>query len=187
MQTTIENKDGNIYKVVDIGEQAWLVDNLNVSTFRNGDIIPEAKTAVEWHRAEKEKKPAWCYYDNNLENGKKYGKLYNWFAVNDPRGLAPEGWHIPSKKEFKVLLENLNRKGRNAYDEFLTSFRPLFSGSRLPNCIFNGLGESAHYWSSTRWFTGNAGALYIIRDWKAVKWCSDYKKINGYSVRCLKD
>jgi uncharacterized protein (TIGR02145 family) len=191
MQTTAKDKDGNIYETINISEQVWLAENLNVSTFRNGDPIPEAKTAVEWHRAEKEKKPAWCYYENYLENGKKFGKLYNWFAVDDPRGLAPEGWHIPSKKEYKVLLENLSGKGGNSYDELLISgssgFGSLFGGSRLPNCIFGGLDESAHYWSATKWFTGNAGGLEIISNWKTAKWCSDFKKSCGFSVRCLKD
>jgi uncharacterized protein (TIGR02145 family) len=82
-----------------------MTTNLNVSKFRNGDPIPEVKTKEEWNKALQSKQSAWCYYDNDPSNGAKYGKLYNWWAVNDPRGLAPEGWHIPSVNEFGVLQE----------------------------------------------------------------------------------
>jgi len=70
-----------------------MAKNLNVSTFRNGDAISEAKTDEEWRTAGENKKPVWYYYDNEYSNGEKYGKLYNWYAVIDPRGLAPVCWH----------------------------------------------------------------------------------------------
>lgn len=92
---------------VKIGNQIWMTKNLDVSTFRNGEIIPEAKTNEEWQEANKQKKPAWCYYDNDPENGKKYGKLYNGYAIADKRGLAPEGWHIPTLDEMELLKKNL--------------------------------------------------------------------------------
>ena len=91
------------YKSIKIGTQTWMTKNLNVSTFRNGDPIPEAKTEEEWKKAGEEGKPAWCYYDNDPKNGEKYGKLYNWHAVSDPRVLAPNGWHIPSDSEWSFL------------------------------------------------------------------------------------
>jgi uncharacterized protein (TIGR02145 family) len=91
------------YKSVKIGTQTWMTENLNVSTFRNGDPILEAKTKEEWEKADKEGKPAWCYYDNDPKNGAIYGKLYNWYAVIDPRGLAPAGWHVPSDPEWTTL------------------------------------------------------------------------------------
>ena len=90
---------------IKIGSQVWTNENLNVDHFRNGDIIPEAKTAEEWINAGKNKQAAWCYYDNDPTNSQKYGKLYNWYAVNDTRGLAPAGWHIPSKDDCIVLLK----------------------------------------------------------------------------------
>jgi uncharacterized protein (TIGR02145 family) len=65
------------------------------------------KTNEEWMKAGENKQPAWCYYDNDPKNGKKYGKLYNWYAVSDPRGLAPEGWHIPSRQEIDSFEEFL--------------------------------------------------------------------------------
>ena len=76
---------------VKIGNQTWMKKNLDVSKFRNGDIVPEVRSQEEWSNAALENKPAWCYYNNDQANGVKYGKLYNWYAVNDPRGLAPEG------------------------------------------------------------------------------------------------
>jgi hypothetical protein len=69
---------------ITIGNQIWSTKNLDVSNFRNGDIIPEAKTDEEWAKFGQEHQPAWCYYDNDPENGKMYGKLYNWYAVNQP-------------------------------------------------------------------------------------------------------
>jgi uncharacterized protein (TIGR02145 family) len=92
---------------VKIGKHVCMTRNLNVSSFRNGDPIPHAKTNEEWKRADKNKQPAWCYYDNDSAYGVKYGKLYNWYAVTDPRGLAPKGWHIPSREEWIVLTDYL--------------------------------------------------------------------------------
>ena len=76
---------------VTIATQIWAAANLNVGTFRNGDSIPEARTHQEWAAAGEAGKPAWCYYNNDPANGLRYGKLYNWYAVNDPRELAPAG------------------------------------------------------------------------------------------------
>lgn len=94
-------------KSVKIGDQIWMTENLNVDRFRNGDPIPEARTDEEWEKAGDNSMPAWCYYENNSENGAVFGKLYNWFAVMDSRGLAPEGQHIPNDREWLNLKENL--------------------------------------------------------------------------------
>jgi len=94
-------------QTVIIGTQVWMTKNLNVSTFRNGEPIPQAKTGEEWEKAGQNKQPAWCYYENDLANGAKYGKLYNWYAVIDSRGLAPEGYHIPSDAEWTKLTDFL--------------------------------------------------------------------------------
>ena len=99
--------------------QIWTTDNLDVSTFRNGDAIPEAKTEAEWKEAGMNAQPAWCYYENDAANGKKYGKLYNWFAVNDARGLAPQGWHVPSDEEWTKLCDHLG--GRHVAGEKMKS------------------------------------------------------------------
>lgn len=95
------------FKSVVIGNQEWMTENLSVKFFRNGDPIPVAKTNEEWTKAGRTGQPAWCYYDNKSANGKIYGKLYNWYAVNDGRGLAPKGWHIPNCDEWGILVDYL--------------------------------------------------------------------------------
>jgi len=90
-------------QAIKIGTQTWATKNLNVAKFRNGDVISQAKTDEEWEAAGDNKQPAWCYYENNTANGTKYGKLYNWYAVVDYRGLAPTGHHIPTDEEWTVL------------------------------------------------------------------------------------
>jgi uncharacterized protein (TIGR02145 family) len=107
----ITDQDKRIFKIVKIGNQRWMAENLNVSTYRNGDSIPQVKNGAEW---EKLKTGAWCYYENKTENGSKYGKLYNWYAVNDARGLAPLGFHIPSDEEWEQLIKNLGSKEAGA-------------------------------------------------------------------------
>lgn len=97
-------RDSKVYKTVKIGSQLWMAENLNVSRFRNGDFIPEVKSTEEWQNACKNKQPAWCYYNNIELNGIRYGKLYNWYAVNDPRELAPAGWRVASEKDWNILL-----------------------------------------------------------------------------------
>jgi uncharacterized protein (TIGR02145 family) len=102
------DKEGNIYKTVEIGKQEWMAENLNVSYFHNGDPIPEAKTDEQWKTAGDKEQPVWCYYDNDPANGKKYGKLYNWYAVDSLlRKISPIGWKIPSKREWEMLTDFL--------------------------------------------------------------------------------
>ena len=92
---------------ITIGTQTWTSKNLDVSTFRNGEAIPEVKSAEEWEKAGDNKTAAFCYYEYDSKNGKVYGKLYNWYAVNDSRGLAPKGYHIPSDAEWTILTDKL--------------------------------------------------------------------------------
>lgn len=94
-------------KSVTIGTQVWMVENLNIATFRNGVAISEAKSDEEWKKARENKQPAWCYYDNDPKNGVKYGKLYNWYAVVDTNGVCPQGWHVPSDAEWDTLINYL--------------------------------------------------------------------------------
>ncbi len=106
----IYNASDEIEAPVKVGNQIWSNRNLNVSTFRNGDPIPEAKNATEWQVFCKTNKPAFCYLNFDPKNGKKYGKLYNFHAVMDERGLAPKGWHVPSKNEYETLISFLGGK-----------------------------------------------------------------------------
>jgi uncharacterized protein (TIGR02145 family) len=102
---------------VTIGKQVWMSKNLNVDKFRNGDPIPEAKTKEEWLKAGENKQPAWCYYENNPANGTKYGKLYNWYAVNDIRGLAPIGYHTPSNGDWDTLETYLSSQTKETWKD----------------------------------------------------------------------
>jgi clan AA aspartic protease (TIGR02281 family) len=97
-------------KSVKIGTQTWMTENLNVDRFRNGDLILEARTEEEWLIASKNETPAWCYYNNDASNGAIYGKLYNWYAVIDKRGLAPVGWHVPTIKDWGKMFKFLDPK-----------------------------------------------------------------------------
>jgi len=92
---------------VTIGTQVWTTKNLEVTKFRNGDPIPQAKTLEEMEAFSKAKEPAWCYYDFNTSSGKKYGKMYNGYAMIDPRNIAPIGWHVPSNDEYLLLINFL--------------------------------------------------------------------------------
>jgi uncharacterized protein (TIGR02145 family) len=136
--------------------------NLDVDHFRNGDRIPEAKTKEEWKYAGERGLPAWCYYDNDPANGRVYGKLYNIYAVNDPRGLAPEGWHMTSDREWDVLMDYLfgtevaggklketgtthwQSPNHGATNE--SSFSALPGGYRVSDGAFYDLGIRAIFW-----------------------------------------
>jgi hypothetical protein len=87
-----------------ICDQDWMVKNLDVTTYRNGDPIPQVINPSAWVKLTT---GAWCYYNNDLANSSIYGKLYNWYAVNDPRGIAPVGWHVPSYAEWTKLTDCL--------------------------------------------------------------------------------
>lgn len=97
---TVTDVDGTVYATVKIGDQWWMAENLKVSHYRNGDPIPLVEGAAAWDSLDT---GAWCAYDNNQDYIKTYGRLYNWYAVDDPRGLAPEGWHVPSDEEWMQL------------------------------------------------------------------------------------
>lgn len=185
---------------VKIGTQEWTTKNLDVSTFRNGDPISEAKSKADWFNANWEFRPAWCYYNNDPENGAKYGKLYNWYAVNDPRGLAPKGWHIPSDSEWDVLVTYLG--GDEAAGEKMKSksgwckdcqgndksgFAGLPGGVRYVNGIFDVVGGIGYWWSASEenilyalLRTLNSRLIYCVKKFNYNKGC-------GLSVRCLKD
>jgi len=95
--------DGHTINTVTIGGQVWMQENLDVSRYRNGELIKHAATTQEWLDAAANGQGAWSYYKNDAASNGKYGRLYNWYAVHDPRGLAPKGWHIPTNQEFTKL------------------------------------------------------------------------------------
>ena len=184
-----------------IGNQIWMVENLNVDRFRNGDPIPEARSDEEWENAGLNQKPAWCYYKNDPANGTKYGKLYNWYAVNDPRGLAPEGWHIPSGKEWRLLTNFLggeeaaghkmkstggwNEKGNGSNT---SGFSGLPGGGNDEDG-FDGIGNYGYWWSSTDYLSSGVRLAWhrILSYDDGLVLRSGSRKHYGFSVRCLRD
>ena len=186
------------FKSVKIGEQEWMTENLNVDRLRNGDPLPEAKTEGEWKRASENNNPSWCYYNNDPTNGEKYGKLYNWHAVNDSRGLAPEGWHLPSDDEWTTLTAFLAGKGAgtkmkstsgwkedgNGTNE--SGFTGLPGGYRNSSCSYYDIGRSGFWWASTQANSYNAWYRNLYYDFGNVT-RSSFSKYCGFSVRCLKD
>ena len=184
---------------VKIGDQIWMKFNLNVDRFRNGDIIPEAKTEGEWKEAGKYKQPAWCYYDNDPKYGEKYGKLYNWYAVNDPRGLAPKGWHIPSDAEWTELTDYLGgqkkagakMKSKEGWSDGgngtnSSGFSGLPGGHRTTNGTFDAIGLYGDWWSSSEASTYDAWRFNL--NWLgSVGGRVESNKERGFSVRCLRD
>jgi len=186
------------FGIVTIGTQTWAVANLNVRTFRNGDSIPEARTSKEWVTAGESGKPAWCYYNNNPAYGLKYGKLYNWYAVNDPRGLAPVGWTLPSDADWAKLTYFLGGQGAAGRKMKSTSewgdgndgtneagFIGLPGGYRIENGTFLNLGSIGTWWSSTESKALSAIDHYLAQSGSLSR--SNSPKQRGESVRCLRN
>jgi uncharacterized protein (TIGR02145 family) len=186
------------YKSVMIGNQIWMVENLNVEKFRNGDNIPHAKTDEEWEVAGKNKRPAWCYYNNDPANGKKYGKLYNWYAINDSRGLAPSGWKIPSESDWEELFKNSGKfeeKGANLksandweyknYSTNSTGFTGLPGGYRSAYGTCSKIGTDGYWWSTSE--SGREAEGKCLNDDYRGVYRAPREKGAGMNVRCLKD
>jgi uncharacterized protein (TIGR02145 family) len=193
------------YESVRIGNQEWMTRNLDVDRFRNGDLIPHVESDEEWKKAGENGQPAWCYYDNDPENGKKYGKLYNWFAVNDPRGLAPEGYHVPTDEEWTILEEFLGGKDiachkmksvkgweyedgelQNGNGDNSSGLNGLPGGFRNYDGSFSSIRFYAFFWSAaengsnTAWIRNlNASTSNVNRSFT--------RGSVGASVRCLRD
>ena len=196
MSGAYKDQDGNSFNSVQIGDQLWMVENLNVISFLNGDPIQQAMSEEEWEDAGDEYMPAWCYYAYDDGNGKKYARLYNWYAVTDPRGLAPEGWHVPSDDDWQRLSEYLGRdagakiklaegwkSNDNASNE--TDLNILPGGYCNESGVFRALGEVACFWSSTE--SGEKFAYYrFLRHDSDDLFKLDYGKGDGFSCRCIK-
>jgi uncharacterized protein (TIGR02145 family) len=191
--------DGFEYKTAKLGTQTWMAQNLNVTRFRNGDPIMEAKTKEEWEKADLEGIPAWCYYNNDFENGPKHGKLYNWHAVTDPRGLAPAKWHVPNLEEWNRLINFLGgnmkagkllkdstgwHNGGNGTNKSGFSASP--SGNRTDMGNFKGLNTFGYWWSRQE---SNASAAWGCDMGHAYPQINVYafRKGNGFAVRCVRD
>ena len=138
-------------------------ENLDVTHYRNGDPIPFVKSKKKWSNLTT---GAYCYYNNDPEKG----ILYNWYAVNDPRGLAPEGWKIPTIEE----LEQID----------LTTGLP--GGYRYYYGYYNNIGYYGYWWSSSEYYTPNAW-FRSLNNFNGDAYRNSFSKKNGLSVRCLRD
>jgi uncharacterized protein (TIGR02145 family) len=190
--------DGNVYHSVSIGTQLWMVENLKVTHYRNGDLIPNITDDVQWSGLTT---GAYCDYDNLIINSTTYGKLYNWYAVLDSRNLAPAGWHVPTDEEWTTLVtylggediaaSKLKETGTTHWNSPNTGatndmgFTGLPGGSRGFSS-FSGMRYNGNYWSASESDATSA--------WS---WDMDYRSTSiyrnlipckfGYSIRCLKD
>lgn len=185
---------------IKIGTLNWMNSNLNVDSFHNGDMIQEVKTDEDWKLFAELGKPCWCYYDNDPLNGSIYGKLYNWHAVADKRGLAPEGWHIPSEKEFSILVDNLggpaiaggSLKSRSYWNMPNTGatnssiFTGLPGGFRYEDGQFIFKGNYGYWWTSSEFDSLNALGVRLNYDDVSLNQY-DYPKCIGFSIRCVLD
>jgi uncharacterized protein (TIGR02145 family) len=190
----VTDKRTKVYKTIKIANQVWLAENLNVSTYQNGDSIPQMQDAREWENASV---GAWCYFENKTENGIKVGKLYNWLAVTDPRGIAPSGWHIPTDIEWKELIDSLGGEEKAGalmksisgwknqdYDIIKCGFEAMQSGSRDSDGKF--ISGTANWWSANE--SNSFNAIFIfLNDFIDSASKSNYDKLTGFSIRCIKD
>jgi uncharacterized protein (TIGR02145 family) len=198
---TVTDIDGNVYATVTIGDQVWMAENLRVLHYRNGTPIPYMTDSVMWTIT----LDACCVYGNHYPSGMKGGVLYKGFAVTDPRGIAPEGWHIPTDDEWKQLEKHIGMSDSVAD---LTDFRGGLSGDMLKDTAWSGTDDygfsaiSTGYRSATGSFDSEHMNTYF---WSTTPQDSDYQwyrhlhtldtqikrwygsKHNGFSVRCLKD
>lgn len=188
-------------KEIKIGDQIWSAENLNVNTFQNGDIIPQAVNAEDWIKAGLKMEPCWCYYQNDVAKGSKFGKLYNWFAVNDSRKLAPYGWEIPLEKDFIQLAIFLDDKEFNGiklknheFSENNKKWGKHLNFGTIPGPIVNQLFDFREgytwgcWWSSNETSTKKSAYAYnqvLNSDFDCFQF-NYVDKSHGLPVRCLK-
>lgn len=184
-----------------IGDQIWMTENLKATTFRNGDPIMEATNFEQWNQAVKEEKAAFCYLHFDAKEGEV---LYNTFAVMDARGLAPEGWHIPSEEEWEAMAAavfqahpeepvgtQLKAKGAwEKVDGIPGTNKAGFNAYPVPLIIGGVKKFSDTYWkgvASVNWWCSHGGAsAYLAHDKTDFSIAGEPSDL-GISVRCVKD
>ena len=195
----ITDIDGNGYDTVHIGTQIWLKQNLKTTHYRNGDPIPNVTDGTEWGNLTT---GAYCNYNNDVNNSTTYGRLYNWYAVNDSRNIAPTGWHVATDTEWTTLTNFLGTgtagnklketgtahwQSPNSGATNETGFTALPGGARSYDGASSfPIGSYGLWWSATE--EGTIAALYRSM-------CYNYSYVDGgsfingygFSVRCIKD
>jgi len=182
-----------------IGNQIWMSSNLNVSKFCNGEDIIESKNKTQWIKACEEMEPTWCYPEFKKFNS-HYGKLYNWFAINNELSLVTDDWKIPEESDWEYLIENLggteiagkkmkenNSKVGNSFNAQLGSFIP-----NKKSAWINGIDEIGAWWSKTI-YPGSTNAIFLILEKQTSRalltstyWPNAKDMTDGLFVRCLK-
>lgn len=196
----LTDQDGNIYKTVKIGTQTWMAENLRTTKYRNGDEIQKVVNDSEWAYLSS---GAFCNYNNTEDYNTiaTYGRLYNWFVIDDSRNVAPNGWHVPSDAEWTTLINflggDLNAGGKMKMKESLIWVNPD------PN-ITNESGFTAIPAGMREWYTGeysfacgfwsNTQADDGVSSWHRSlsvdnNTITRYQpnKMYGFSIRCVKD
>lgn len=180
-----------------ICEQVWMTNNLDTKFYNTGDAIPQITDQTEWNNATY---GAWCYYDNDPTTESTYGLLYNHYAIEDARGLAPRGWHVPSDEEFSRLSDCLGGDAVSGgalkevgYDHWNfpnTDATNLYDFSGLPGGWRQGAGSSGINEYGLFWVSTNG---MVDADLRQLTYNNPYfaasaaNKFVGMSVRCLKD
>ena len=192
--------DGNLYHTVTIGTQTWMVENLKTTKYRNGDPVTNVIDGTVWGSITI---GAYCWYNHSAPSYKaSFGALYNWYAVDDLRNIAPEGWHVPTNTEWTTLVTYLggtNIAGGklketdtshwitpNTGSTNISGFTALPGGNHNNDGSFNNIGSGGYWWSSSEHSETTAPNLYLLNNSSATGF--DIKdKVFGCSVRCIKD
>ena len=172
---TIKDCDGNIYHTVKIGTQVWLLENLKTTKYRDCTPISNVKNDAAWGQLIS---GGYCDYKNVEKNAATYGRLYNWYVIGDKRGIAPEGWHVPSNAEFKTLVEFLGGQSvaggklkeagfthwplPNKDASTTSGFTGLPGGDRAKSGSFYALGEYGYLWTSTESVKNSAFNRHLL-------------------------
>ena len=192
---TTVSYDGYDYDLVEIGAQCWFAENLRNDNYADGSTIPLQQNLTSWAAATS---GLWCEYQNDFGNGLDFGYLYNWYAVNDSRGICPSGWHVPTDDEFTALVDVLgfgageqmksSASDVPSWDGTNTSGWSGLPGSRRSNSGGFGAPGSGYWWSSTASdeLPDRAGYL-TLSSGSGLVGQSHQLHESGFSVRCLKD
>lgn len=184
--TFVKSQDS--YPSVSINGTIWMSQNLNVTHFRNGDPIPQVTSDKDWVKAGENKQPAWCYYSNGGSYGEQFGILYNWYAITDPRGLAPDGWRMPADEDFNALINYYQNDRKLLYAVLIKGGRsgmnvPL-AGWRGRKGDFKDIGEYGTIWSVTQ--KGKWVSYLELNPGFMVAGMREAGREAGCYVRCIK-
>jgi len=192
--------DGNVYETVLIGEQLWMAENLKVTHYSDGSEIPNITNNGDWGSLTT---GAYGYYDDDPAHQVTYGNLYNWYTVDDSRGVCPEGWHVPSDNDYTILtdylgglnvaggkmkeigLDHWNSPNDGATNE--SGFTGLPGGARGSSSgSYQNMGNYGSFWSSSEYEGNDAWTRILNYDNSNGSRYIGSERI-GFSIRCLGD